>query len=920
VYDDLPMNVPHSPITPQRSAAKLGKATFGRKKNKLMKHLSTIALLFFVFQASSQNLSEIRLNNLYTNSLPNVLKDISEEFNIKFVFKPELIQHIEVAKRPFNQPLDAFLKSVLKADRLKFYQDEAGVVHIIGEHDRPNTQLYTDARKFTGAPTRKKITVSGRTIDKISGESLPFVTVQVAGSSNGVVSNVDGYFTLLGVPTDTNSLIFTYVSYQPTVIYLSPEVNLEQLVVDMTAAVTELDQVLVIAEREDMMRASKEISMIKMTPARIAALPSLGEKDIFRSLQLMPGVSAANEHTSGLYVRGGTPDQALTLYDGFTVYNVDHLFGFFSAFNANAVKDVQLYKGAFDAKYGGRLSSVIELTGKEGNNRRFNMGGDVNLLSANLFVEVPFSEKLTSIVAVRRSWKSPLYNEIFDRFSGESNNDNPLAARFGTTTKSFFYDLNARLTWRPNDQDVYSLSFYTGKDNLDNSIKPQLPSFASNLRFNIDINDLTSWGNTGTSLKWSRKWSKRLYSNTLASYSNYFSNRDRSVAGSFTNPAGEEQSINRGTIEDSNLLDYSAKTDFEWQNGQNNRTDFGLFYTWNDIAYRFSQNDSSSVINRRTQGSTMGAYVQHKLQLLDSKLSLSGGLRINHFSETDQFYFEPRFNFSYQLSDRIKIKGSAGRYYQFAKRVIREDVLQGSRDFWVLSDNDRLPVANNDQVVFGGSYEVGSWLFDVEAYYKKLEGLSEYSLRFTPAFGQINYDENYYGGNGTASGIDFLLQKKYGAWNGWIGYTLGDVRNNFEVYGAQDFYASNDVTHEFKVVNLYKWRNWEFAATWIFASGKPYTAPEGAYQLTLLDGTTQDYLNVSAKNGLRLPDYHRFDIAATLHFKGRTPASLGFSLFNVYNRKNVWYKTFEIVNDTVIGTDVNYLGITPNLTFSLKLH
>lgn len=169
------------------------------------------------------------------------------------------------------------------------------------------------------------------------------------------------------------------------------------------------------------------------------------------------------------------------------------------------------------------------------------MGGDVNLLSANLFVEVPLSEKLTSIVAVRRSWKSPLYNEIFDRFSGESNNDNPFAARFGTTTKSFFYDLNARLTWRPNDQDVYSLSFCAGKDNLDNSIKPELPSFITDIDINININDLTSWGNTGTSLKWSRKWSKRLYSNTLVSYSHCFKQGSLNLAGSFTNPDGEEE-------------------------------------------------------------------------------------------------------------------------------------------------------------------------------------------------------------------------------------------------------------------------------------------------------------------------------------------------------------------------------------------
>ncbi len=317
------------------------------------------------------------------------------------------------------------------------------------------------------------------------------------------------------------------------------------------------------------LKASEQVSMLKMTPSKLATLPSLGERDIFRSFQLMPGISAANEHNSGLYVRGGTPDQALTLYDGFTVYNVDHLYGFFSAFNSNSIKDVQLYKGVFDAKYGGRLSSVVEITGKDGNNRRFNAGGDLSLLSANIWLEKPFSEKFTTIITARRSWKGPLYQKIFDRFSGEEDDtqNTPFGGQFGNAqVSSYFYDINAKATWKPNEKDVFSLSFYNGADKLDNSITPQLPSGfgGGGGRLRLGITDLTNWGNTGASLKWSRKWNERLYANTLVSYSNYFSNRDRSVSCAFERD-GESQDIKRGTFENNNLKDFSAKTDWAWK-------------------------------------------------------------------------------------------------------------------------------------------------------------------------------------------------------------------------------------------------------------------------------------------------------------------------------------------------------------------
>ncbi|MES2810480.1 MAG: TonB-dependent receptor, partial [Bacteroidota bacterium] len=216
----------------------------------------------------------------------------------------------------------------------------------------------------------------------------------------------------------------------------------------------------------------------------------------------------------------------------------------------------------------------------------------------------------------------------------------------------------------------------------------------------------------------------------------------------------------------------------------------------------------------------------------------------------------------------------------------------------------------------------GDYLFDVEGYYKKLSGLSEYTLRFQPTVGQINinYEENFFQGTGFSRGIDFLLQKKFGNYSGWAGYTLGEAVNNYAVYGGKNFYASNDVRHEFKMAHIYKLDKFDFAVTWMYLTGKPYTAPTGGYQVTLLDGTTQAYLVVSEKNAVRLPNYHRLDAAVTYNYGkiGNTNGAITLSFFNVYNRKNIWYKNFQVQDGLLIETDVNYLGFTPNLSFTFK--
>jgi hypothetical protein len=891
----------------------------------------------------------VQISAWYIGTMDEVLTKISKEKGVVFNYDHESAKKIQIDSPPFKRSLESFVKNVIcSGNQLKYYINNEGVVYIINQWDKLAENQVKKEMKYTGGITKQNFNLSGTVVDAGSHESLPFVNVSVKQTKISTASNVDGYFTLLRVPTDTSTILVSYIGYKPKLIRLTPALPTSKIVIELEPNTQLLSEVVVMAEKQDLLQTNEKVGMIKMTPLKMNTLPSLGEKDIFRTFQLMPGISAANENSSGLYVRGGTPDQSLVLYDGIPIYNVQHLFGFFSAFNSNAIKDIQLYKGGFDAKYGGRLSSVVEITGKEGNQKKFSTTAELSLMSANAYVEMPIGKKMTFLIAGRRSWQSPLYNLIYKQATTQSNTQSSssstpaMPSRFGNrapntaSATSYFYDLNSKFTYRPTAKDIISLSIYNGKDDLDNAFSPNRggggPMGGGFSQLSVNNTDVTSWGNTGTSAKWSRNWNKRFYSNALISYSDYFNDRNRSTSGQYYNTSSSLVTINRGYKENNRLEDVSAKIDFEYKLTNNHLLYFGFDHTLNKVDYSYIQNDTLTILNRDAQSTLSSIYLQDRMRFFNNKLELSPGIRANHYSLTGKQYFEPRLTTSFQINKRFKIKGSAGRYEQFAKKVTREDVLQGNREFWMLSDGNQMPVSSSTQFVVGAAYETKNYLLDIEAYHKKLTDISEYSIRFdqqgsTSGPGMMasqsettSYENKFFTGNGYSRGIDFLFQKKYGNYTGWLGYTLSETVHKFDAFGGYNYYASNDVTHEFKVVNTYKWHNWDFAANWIFASGKPYTSPEGIYQLTLPDGTVKQYFNASVKNGNRLPDYHRLDIAATYNFKISElyPCTLTFSVFNLYNRTNVWYREFQIVESQVVKTDINYLGLLPNINFSIK--
>jgi ferric enterobactin receptor len=772
-------------------------------------------------------------------------------------------------------------------------------------------------------------TVSGILRDGQSGETLPFATVQVQNSEVGTTTNADGYFTLFGVPSDFSTLVARYIGYNVQYLKLNPELAKQPITILMSPATAELGEVVVTGNVNSVVDVADNMNQISLSPSLIASLPGIGERDIFRTLQLLPGISGTNEASSGLFVRGGTPDQNLVLLDGFTVYHVDHFYGFFSAFNADAIKDVQLFKGGFEAKYGGRTSSVMELTGKTGNSRKASGGFGVSAISANAFFEAPLGNKLSLVVAGRRSYtdiiQSGFYNDVFDLYNGQSdknrqNTGNGYFQRNTTEPSFYFYDLNTKLTYKPSEKDVLSLSFYNGKDNLDNSRESE-NSFTRNdgSRTNLttDIEDVLKWGNTGVSLRWARQWTPKYYLNLCLSFSDYFSYRDRLSHVTVNSPDTLVNSI-LGANEDNRLLDYTLRFNNKYQVNNAHTLEFGAQATFNSIDYSYLVNDTLALIDKNQEGLLAALFLQDQWKI-GPRLVLTGGLRYSFFDVTDKSYFEPRFSGRYNVTEKLKINLAWGEYYQFVNRIVREDVTQGSRDFWLLADDESNPVSFAEHYIAGIGYETGQMFFSVDFFQKDMKGLSEFSLRFNNAAGSGQNEHFFYEGTGVSRGMELLIQKKFGRFTGWLGYTLSEVVHTFPLISETPFYALHDSRHEVNLVATYKLGKWEFGGTWVYGTGKPYTAPDGKYKITTLDGHVFEFIHVGPKNGARLPDYHRMDLSAKYNIKlGKSEGSVGLSLFNVYNRSNIWYKEYQLQEEEMIETDVELIGFTPNIFINFK--
>ena len=797
-------------------------------------------------------------------------------------------------------------------------------------------------------PPLRLVTLTGVVRDSATGEVLPNARVGVQSSPRVVITNADGRFTLLEVPAAPQQLRVQYIGYRTVTLPVRADSALRPLEVRLAKAVVRLSGVRATAATEEnptVVAIGRDISVQSISTAQVEAMPSVGESDVFRALQMLPSVAGAGNGGASLSVRGGKPDQNLVLLDGINVYYVDHFFGLFSAFNTDALKDIQLYAGGYPARYGGRVSSVIDLTGKAGDERQFRASGGASLLSARGVVEVPLGRG-SLLLSGRRSYtdviKSGLYNRLFDfARAGSSTTGQPQGpggfgpgrggfGRFQAATVDpsfYFYDVNAKLTYRPSSKDVATVSVFRGLDNLDQS-QTLGGGFAPFNRggqgtgpaTTPTLNDLTIAQNTGASARWFRQWTSRVASDLIVSQSRYVSISDRTASGG--TPIGGAR-FTFGFEEDNTVDDRTVRLETTVDVAAASRLEAGVWVTDNTVHYAFVVGSTTDTLQRRrntlrdNRATTSAAFVQHRWTPVPA-LELTTGVRATRYDATGASFVEPRVSGGWQLSPALRLKAAWGRYHQFVNRVENEDVLQGSRDFWLLADS-ALPPQGSTHVVAGFLYDRPGWAFNAEAYDKTMENATLFSRRYRQQFG-VNTGSFFYVGDGRARGVELLLEKKRGAFTGWTSYTLMKATNRFaEVDGGRTFASALDQRHELKGFGTFQMGQWDFSTVALYGSGRPYTAPVSQYQLKLLDGTLQSYINVSDKNSLRLPSYQRVDLAASRIFEteGSFDWRVGVSLYNVLNRRNVSFRKFDLSTTPMTVTDVAQLGFTPSLDVKL---
>lgn len=894
-----------------------------------MKNSLVIIVLFLVLAVSghAQNTDDknILVSEIFDDApLSKVLRKLRKTYDLKIAYEDNLTKGVFV---------NVSIENATPADAIKLILNNTDLDHLF-----VNDKIIIIPRKREVSkgpqPKRYDLAVSGVIRDESTGETLPNAIIRIAGTSKGAVSNVDGYFTILKVPNDTCTLQIDYLGYMSKTIRLDDGILLDGIDINLRSDVEILNDVTITDEYDAPVEVNDQISKVAFNPRALTNLPSLGEHDLFKTVQLLPGISGTNESSANLIIRGALPSQNLVLLDGFTVYHLDHFFGVFSALNTDIIKDVQIYKGGFDSKYGGRVSGVVDITGKSGNTKktRFNLGA--NLMSVRASVELPVRDNLGVLISVRRAYtdiiQSRLYQKLFDI---ARENDEQLTRpisneRFEEIEPTFFFtDFNSKISYRPSEKDNVSLSLYAGTDNLSGQVTNSLENEQFDISFDEQLTETTEWGNIGFSLRWGRQWSDKHYMSARISSSEFF--KDYSFNYNFSlDSADNVQGLDFGLRQENLVKEGSFNFDHEYLLSEDIGLEFGASFVNHNISYKTFTDDEIADESDEI-GSVSSFYGTINFKLTEGLTTSIGG-RANYHQGTDSIYFEPRLSFNYKVSDRINIKGAYGLYHQFVNQIVYDDPYNGNQNFWAFSTTDGVPVVASNHYIAGASYKIDDFILDVEAYYKDVSGLVEFDL--APFF--ISEDFLDFGllsgGTGRQTGLDVLIQKETGKHKGWISYSLSKSEQSFQEVDRGAYYPSlQDQRHEVKFVNMLTLGKWNLSSSWIYGSGRPYPRFDVLY-FTDDSGLVNDFAVVKdQRNDVRLPDYHRLDLSAAYNFTfNDLRGQFGLSIFNAYGRGNIKTRKLNISElQQTLGTtnrpepsyrDLVLIDFTPSLFVNLS--
>ena len=786
---------------------------------------------------------------------------------------------------------------------------------------------------------QKNYTISGYVREKGSQELLIGVNVFLPNSNTGTSTNNFGFYSLTLPAADSVTLVYSYIGYgSVTKRFLFTKNIASNITLDPIGR--ELSEVVVKAKSYENERVSESVQMsqIEIPVSQIKKIPAfLGEKDVLKVLQLMPGVQKGSEGQTGIYVRGGGPDQNLIILDDATVYNASHLFGFFSVFNGDALKSVELTKGGFPARYGGRLSSVIEMNMKEGNKEKLHGEGGGGIIASRLTLEGPLKKNKSSfLISGRRTYLDILARPLIN---AQTNGEG--------TGGYYFYDLNAKVNYDFGDKDKIYLSGYFGQDRFSVSEKTAFNSGNSGL----------NWGNTTATLRWNHLFSQKLFANASLIFSNYkfqiFSNEN-----STTSTGTSKFSLNYL----SGIRDFSFKYDWDYFPSATHSVRFGL----QSIAHRFTPSavvvENSDINQFKSEveainNTESGLYVEDTWRP-NAKFKANAGLRLSYFRSDEASYLrpEPRLSMAYMLSPDLSLKASYAQMNQYV-HLLSNTGIGLPTDLWVPTTS-KIPPQQSNQIALGlaKDFTKKGFALTLEGYYKTMnnivnykEGASFLLLNNGQGTEKVRWDDNVTIGKGWSYGAELLLQKKTGRFSGWIGYTLSWTKWQFpDLNFGKEFFPRYDRRHDISLVGIYELnKKITISGVWVYGTGNALTMPQSKYvsyqntvvpqinynnnQQTVVANNfnfgraVNDY---GPKNSFRAEAYHRFDLSIQFHKQKKNHERIWeLSFYNLYNRRNPFFynlTTRDIkdasgkpATETVLRR-ISIFPIVPSISYNFK--
>ena len=684
-------------------------------------------------------------------------------------------------------------------------------------------------------------TISGFVRDASSGEGMPGANVFLTGTSLGAATNSDGYYVLTSLAPGNYTLKVSYLGYASFTQALSLQAEEElRIDVELTEQPVSLEGVEVSGQRLDR-QINSQISRVKLNTRQLGSLPQLGEADLMRTLQALPGVLRTSELSTGLVIRGGNTDQNLILLDGVTVYNPSHLGGLFSNFILDAIQEAELIKGGFNAEYGDRLSAVLNVRSREGNRKRLRAKASVSLLAAQSTLEGPVG---------RGAWLASFRRTYFDKLFEGTDFYFPY----------YFYDFQGHIFQDLTDNDRLSVSWYLGRDDLD------FKAFGLN----------ADWGNETYSINYRKLLSAQLVTNTMIASSQF----DTYFA------LGADEEISQTSI----VNDQSFRTDWTYFGADRRQLRWGLEAKQLLFTYEATALDTP-LFTLSQKPVEVAVYQKSKLWLGDN-IMIEPGLRVTYYNlHPQKWFFDPRLNVKITIAPDRFINLAAGFYHQFMATV-QDDYNPTILDSWVANDGTNDP-GNSSQWVAGyESYFGGRYRFQAEVYYKSLDNLLTFrETRSTSDEGlpENAFAEQFIAGSGTAYGAELFLQREVGRLTGWLSYAMSVSQKNLS---GKEYYTNWDRRHVFNVVAAFRPnRKWDLSLTWTYQSGQPYTPILGYYYDNLTGTTEAKFIPIpGGRNALRLPEYHRLDLGLGYHLKKRWGLEMeaSFQVVNAYWRENVF--------------------------------